>query len=73
MNAMVKIRKVNTKKELKQFGGMVSFEMRSFEESKKVLNNVKLCVLAVSLGDCESLIQHPASHLCRSESVSKAS
>ena len=49
------------KKELKQFGGMVSFEMKSFEAAKKALNNVKLCVLAVSLGDCESLIQHPAS------------
>ena len=49
------------KKELKQFGGMISFEMGSFEEAKKVLNNVKLCVLAVSLGDCETLIQHPAS------------
>lgn len=54
------------KKELRQFGGMISFEMRSFEEAKKVLNNVKLCVLAVSLGDCETLIQHPASmtHSC---------
>ncbi|MBQ9664701.1 MAG: methionine gamma-lyase [Oscillospiraceae bacterium] len=49
------------KKELKQFGGMISFEMRSFEEAKKALNHMKLCVLAVSLGDCETLIQHPAS------------
>lgn len=50
------------KKELKNFGGMISFEMNSFEEAKAVLNNVKLCVLAVSLGDCETLIQHPASN-----------
>lgn len=49
------------KKELAQFGGMISFEMNSFEEAKKVLNNVSLCGLAVSLGDCETLIQHPAS------------
>jgi methionine-gamma-lyase len=25
------------------------------------MNAVKLCTLAVSLGDCETLIQHPAS------------
>ena len=63
------------KKELKQFGGMIGFEMRSFEESKKVLNNVKLCVLAVSLGDCESLIQHPASmthSMCTKEEIEAA-
>ena len=48
-------------KEMKQFGGMIGFEMKSFEAAKKVLNNVKLCTLAVSLGDCETLIQHPAS------------
>ena len=63
------------KKELKQFGGMIGFEMRSFEESKKVLNNVKLCVLAVSLGDCETLIQHPASmthSMCTKEEIEAA-
>jgi methionine-gamma-lyase len=25
------------------------------------MNNVKTCILAVSLGDCETLIQHPSS------------
>lgn len=63
------------KKELKQFGGMIAFEMRSFEEAKKVLNNVKLCVLAVSLGDCETLIQHPASmthSMCTKEEIEAA-
>lgn len=63
------------KKELKQFGGMVSFEMGSFEQAKKVLNNVKLCALAVSLGDCESLIQHPASmthSMCTKEEIEAA-
>ena len=63
------------KKELKQFGGMVSFEMKSFEAAKKALNNVKLCVLAVSLGDCESLIQHPASmthSMCTKEEIEAA-
>lgn len=63
------------KRELAQFGGMVSFEMSSFEESKKVLNNVKLCALAVSLGDCETLIQHPASmthSMCSKEEIEAA-
>lgn len=49
------------KAELGAFGGMIAFEMNSFDEAKKVLNNVELCTLAVSLGDCETLIEHPAS------------
>ena len=63
------------KKELKQFGGMIAFEMHSFEAAKKALNNVKLCVLAVSLGDCETLIQHPASmthSMCTKEEIEAA-
>ncbi len=62
-------------RELKQFGGMVAFEMHSFEAAKKVLNSVKLCVLAVSLGDCETLIEHPASmthSLCTKEELAAA-
>lgn len=49
------------RKEMTQFGGMIAFEMKSFGAAKAVLNNVELCSLAVSLGDCETLIQHPAS------------
>lgn len=63
------------KKELAQFGGMISFEMSSFEEAKKVLNHVELCALAVSLGDCETLIQHPASmthSMCSKEEIEAA-
>ncbi len=63
------------KKELAQFGGMVSFEMKDFETAKKALNNVKLCALAVSLGDCETLIQHPASmthSMCTKEEIEAA-
>ncbi len=58
-----------------QFGGVVSFEMGSFEEAKKVLNHVHLCALAVSLGDCETLIQHPASmthSMCTKEEIEAA-
>lgn len=43
------------------FGGMVSFETGSLENAKRVLENVKLCILGESLGGVESLISHPAS------------
>lgn len=50
------------KKQMKAFGGMISFELKGgVEAGKKLLNNLELCSLAVSLGDTETLIQHPAS------------
>jgi len=43
-------------------GGMIAFEVKGgLEAGKKFLNSLELCTLAVSLGDCETLIQHPAS------------
>jgi len=43
-------------------GGLISFELKGGVEAGKVLmNSVRLCVLAVSLGGVETLIQHPAS------------
>jgi len=43
-------------------GGMIAFEVKGgLEAGKKLLNSLNLCTLAVSLGDCETLIQHPAS------------
>ena len=44
----------------KGFGGMVAFETGSLENAKRVLEGVKLCTLAESLGGVESLISHPA-------------
>lgn len=50
------------KKQMKLPGAIISFEIKGgIEEGKKVMNNVKLCNIAVSLGDTETLIQHPAS------------
>ena len=50
------------KKQMKDFGAMISSELKGvFEAGKTLLNNLKLCSLAVSLGDTETLIQHPAS------------
>jgi methionine-gamma-lyase len=43
-------------------GGMISFGLRGgLEAGREMMNAVKLCGLAVSLGGVESLIQHPAS------------
>jgi methionine-gamma-lyase len=50
------------KKQMSLPGAMISFELKGgVEAGKKLMNNVKLCTLAVSLGDAETLIQHPAS------------
>jgi len=43
-------------------GAMLSIFLKGgFEEGKKLMESVKLPLLAVSLGGIESLIQHPAS------------
>jgi methionine-gamma-lyase len=50
------------KKQTKGPGSMISFEMKGgYEAGVKLMNNVQLIMLAVSLGGVESLIQHPAS------------
>jgi cystathionine beta-lyase/cystathionine gamma-synthase len=47
-------------KQMRGFGGMISFDLGSFEKAKKFLKSVKLCALAESLGGVETLISHPA-------------
>jgi cystathionine beta-lyase/cystathionine gamma-synthase len=42
------------------FGGIVSFNLGSLESAKSFLKNLKLCVLAESLGGIESLMSHSA-------------
>ncbi len=50
------------KKQMRGPGAMISFELKGgIEAGKKLMDNVKLIMLAVSLGGVESLIQHPAS------------
>ena len=50
------------KKQMKLPGAMISFEIKGdLEDGKKIMDTVELCSLAVSLGDTETLIQHPAS------------
>jgi cystathionine beta-lyase/cystathionine gamma-synthase len=48
------------KRQQKGFGGMVAFDVGSLEAARTVLESVKLCTLAESLGGVESLISHPA-------------
>ncbi len=42
------------------FGAMISFDVTTFESARAVLNHVKICSLAESLGGVETLISHPA-------------
>ena len=42
------------------FGGMIAFDTGSLAAARVVLDNVKLCALAESLGGVETLISHPA-------------
>jgi cystathionine beta-lyase/cystathionine gamma-synthase len=49
------------KKQMKNFGGMISFDLGSLSAAKKFLKRVRLCALAESLGGVETLISHPAS------------
>ncbi|MBI2845462.1 MAG: PLP-dependent transferase [Chloroflexi bacterium] len=50
------------KRQMRSFGGMLSFEVRSgIKAGEEVMRRVRLCTLAVSLGDVRTLISHPAS------------
>ena len=50
------------KKQMDGPGALISFGLRGgFEAGKTMMNNVKISILAVSLGGVESLIEHPAS------------
>jgi len=49
------------KKQMRGFGGMISFEVKGgLEESKRVCERAEIFSLAESLGGVESLIEHPA-------------
>ena len=50
------------KAQMKDFSGMITFELNgTFESGIKLMNGVKLCALAESLGAVETMITHPAS------------
>ena len=50
------------KRQMKLPGGMISIELKaSREATAAALNKLELCTIAVSLGDAETLVEHPAS------------
>ena len=49
-------------RQMSAFGGMIAFELKGgFEAGTAMMDQLRLIQRAVSLGDAESLIQHPAS------------
>ena len=49
-------------KQMADFGGMMSFEEKGGRPAgTKLVNSMQMIAVAVSLGDAESLIEHPAS------------
>jgi len=48
------------RKQQRGFGAMISFDVNTLEAARTLLNHVKLCSLAESLGGVETLISHPA-------------
>ncbi len=50
------------KRQMRQFGGMIAFELKGgLEAGIRFMDALKLVTRAVSLGDAETLAQHPAS------------
>ena len=50
------------KAQMSDFGGLLAFELKGgAEEGRRFMNALKLSSRAVSLGGCETLVQHPAS------------
>lgn len=72
LNTHRKVKKVNypglvshpqhwlAQKQMRGFGGMISFDLGDLDKAKKLLKSVRLCALAESLGGVETLISHPA-------------
>ncbi|MEZ4862458.1 MAG: PLP-dependent aspartate aminotransferase family protein [Caldilineaceae bacterium] len=50
------------RQQMQGFGAMLSFEVKGgWQGAHQVLDSVQLCTLAVSLGNLDTLIEHPAS------------
>lgn len=49
------------KRQQRGFGAMITFDLGSLDAARTLLNGVRLCSLAESLGGVETLISHPAS------------
>lgn len=50
------------RKQMSGYSGMLSFELKGgVKAGHRLINGVKLCLISVSLGSTDTLIQHPAS------------
>ena len=49
------------KRQQRGFGAMIAFDLGSLAAARRLLDHVRLCSLAESLGGVETLISHPAS------------
>jgi len=49
------------RRQMRGFGGLISFDTGSIDNARQVLGRVRLMALAESLGGVETLISHPAS------------
>ena len=48
-------------RQMDDFGAMISFELGGYEAATKFMDGLEICSLAVSLGNVDTLVQHPAS------------
>jgi methionine-gamma-lyase len=47
---------------MSDYGGMIAFDLKGgLEAGKRMMDRVKVATLAVSLGNVDTLVQHPAS------------
>lgn len=62
------------RKQMKYFGGMLSFDAGSKEKALRCLDKLKLCCLAPTMGDTDTLVLHPAtsSHINVSKEIREA-
>jgi methionine-gamma-lyase len=50
------------RRQMTDFGGMIAFDLKGgLEAGRQMMNSVQVATLAVSLGNVDTLIQHPAS------------
>ena len=49
------------RRQMDDFGAMIAFELAGYDAAVRLLDRVQLCTLAVSLGNLDTLIEHPAS------------
>jgi methionine-gamma-lyase len=48
--------------QMSDYGGMIAFDLKGgLEAGKRMMDNVQVATLAVSLGNVDTLVQHPAS------------